>query len=182
MQLKSRQVLLYIAACTGLYISGLPGGSLLAIAVLMQMTLLLKGFEFTRRSQMAMFKLFLFSVPLFFFWGATHSFVTIYLHEGVYFMALSAAVLTASLTFVLVFQLIFAMNYLAAAEFHVNGALQNAFNEIKNHLSELVKATALIFVLSFVPVLHEDWKMVFALTATLAYLNRSQLKQAFFQP
>ncbi|MBY0451832.1 MAG: hypothetical protein K2P92_02275, partial [Bdellovibrionaceae bacterium] len=102
--------------------------------------------------------------------------------EGVYFMALSAAVLTASLTFVLAFQLIFAMNYLVVAEFHVNGALQNAFNEIKNHLSELVKLTAIIFILSFVPVLHVDWKMVFALTATLAYLNRSQLKLAFSQP
>jgi hypothetical protein len=182
MQLKSRQVLLYIAACAGLYISELPGGSLLAIAVLMQMTLLLKQFNFSRRSQIAMFKLFLFSVPLFFFWGATHSFITIYLKEGLYFMAFSAAVLNASLTFVLTFQLVFTMNYLVVAEYHINGALQNAFNEIKNHLSDLVKTTALIFVLSFVPVLHEDWKMVFALTATLAYLNRSQLKLAFFQP
>lgn len=182
MQLKLRQVLLYIAACIGLYISGLPGGSLLAIAVLMQMTLLLKGFELTRRSQIAMFKLFLFSVPLFLFWGATHSFVTIYLHEGVYFMALSAAVLTASLTFVLAFQLIFAMDYLTVAEFHVNGALQHAFNEIKNHLFNLAKLTLIIFVLSFVPLLHEDWKMVFSLTVTLAYLNWSQLKLAFAQP
>ncbi len=181
MQLKSRQILLYIAACIIVYVSGLAGGSLLAIAVLLQMTLLLKGFEFTRRSQIAMFKLFLFSVPLFFFWGATHSFVSIYSAEGAFFMAFSAGVVALSLTFVLAFQLIFSMDYLARSEFNVSAAIQNAFNEIRNHYSELLKTTLLIFVLSFIPFLHEDWKLVFALTATLAYLNRSQLMRAFGQ-
>lgn len=181
MQLKSRQILLYLIACIVVYTSGLPGGSLLAIAALMQIALLLKGLEFSRRSQLAMFKLFLFSVPLFFFWGGIHSFISIYLAEGAPTMALSASVISLSLTFVLVFQLIFSMNYLVEAEFNVTGAIQNAFNEIKNHYSDLLKTTAIVFVLSLVPWLHEDWKLVFALTVTLGYLNWSQLKLAFSQ-
>ncbi len=96
-------------------------------------------------------------------------------------MALSAAVVVLSLTFVLTFQMIFSMNFLVQAEFNISAAIQTAFNEIRNHYTELLKTTGLIFVLSFIPLLHEDWKLVFALTATLAYLNRSQLKRAFGQ-
>ncbi len=178
MQLKLRQVLLYFIACTILYLSELPGGSLLALILLLQLCLLVKQLPFTLQSQWAMLKLFILTIPLFFFWGGAHSFVYIYLHESSWLMAVSASTISIGLTFILSCQLILSIDYLPKNDFKINRTLQASFTEIKQHRLFLLRSSSLLYFFSYVPWLREDWKLVFAFTATMAYLNRAELKRA----
>ena len=179
MQLKLRQLILFLAACLILWISGLPGGSLLAVASLMQLAILIYGFPFTKKTQIAFFKLFLISFPVLLFWGATHSFVFIYLKDQSILFALMAASLSLCLSFIMAFEMFFAVEFFEKNNFEVSASLQNAFNEISNKKGHLLKIGSLIFVFSFVPFVAEEWKIVFSLTATLLYLNQQKLKKAF---
>ncbi len=179
MQLKLRQIILFLCACLILWLSGLPGGSLLAIACLMQLAILIYGLPFTKKTQIAFLKLFLLTFPVLLFWGGTHSFVFIYLRDQSILFTLMAASLSLCLSFMVAFQLFFTIDFLEKNNFETSLTLQNAFNEIGNKKNHLFKVGGLIFVFSFVPFLAEEWKIVFSLTATLLYLNQQKLKKAF---
>ena len=179
MQLKSRQIILFVVTCVVLWISDFSGAGLLAVASLLQLGILVQGFPFTRSSQLAFARLFLLAIPSLLFWGAIHSFVFIYLHEGSFFMSLMAGALSLVVASIVGFLLLFSNPYIVNSKFEVAPALSAAFNDIKKEKAVFLRITGLLFVFSFVPMLHGEWKIVFALTATLFYLNRSQLKTAF---
>jgi hypothetical protein len=179
MQLKSRHIYLYLVACLVLAASKVSGLSLLAIAVLLQILILLQNKPLTKKAQWAQLKLFFLTVPSFFFWGGAHSFVFIYLREGSILFAFMAAGISLSLSLLIAYQLIFCQQFLEKNDYSVTIALGEAFNEIRNKKGQLFSSTGLIFLFSFVPYLTTDWKLVFALTATLFYQHRLQLKTAF---
>lgn len=182
MQLKSRQIILFFIACIVLAVSGIAGGSLLAVAALLQLSILIQQMPFTKQAQIAQLKLFLVSLPVLFFWGGVHSFVFIYLKEKSYSLALMALSISMILSFIVAFQLIFTSQFLEKNEFSVSPSLSEAFNEIKKQKNRLFQIAGLIFLFSFVPYIASDWKLVFALTATVFYLNRSQLMKAISNP
>lgn len=179
MQLKSRHLILFVVACAVLIFSGMPGGALLGLAALLQVALLLHPLELSRRSQLAALKLFLVSVPLFFFWGGVHSFVLIYLKERQFVFFFMALIISAALTFLVSLQTVFSYYYLAAGRYELFATLNEAFNNIRSRRAEYLRITGLVFVFSFVPWLAADWKLVFAVTATHLYLSRLRLKTAF---
>lgn len=179
MQLKSRQIILYLFACFILLLSGLAGGSLLAIGLLLQILILLKGLPFTARTQWGLFRLLLISLPLLLFWGGAHSFMMIYMQEGSWAMALLAIGLSMALSLILGFQLIHSISYIEETGFQVLPGLQAAFNDIRTHHRTITKNSLALFVLSFVPWLPVEWKLVFALTVMYFYLNFQALKKAF---
>lgn len=178
MQLKLRHLLLFVVACLILMMSQLPGGALIAMCALMQMNLLVYNIELTKKSQLAALKLFLISIPLFFFWGGIHSFVTIYAKEQQYVYFAMALIVTAGLSFLLALQTIFPYWYLKANDFEAIATLQNVFNEIKNKKGDFVKITLILFILSFIPWFRTEWKLIFATMATHLFLHRGQLKKA----
>lgn len=178
MQLKSRHLLLFAIACLILNLAETPGGALLAIAVLLQLALLIHGLEISRKSQLGALKLFLVSVPLFIFWGGTHSFVSIYYHEDQYLFLGMSLIIMLALSFLLCFQVVFSYFFLKPNNYELIATLQSSFNSIKDRRNEFLKITFLLFIFSFVPWLKSDWKLVFAVTATHLYLNRGQLKKA----
>lgn len=151
---------------------------MLALAVLMQLALLIHGLELTRKSQLGALKLFFVSIPLFLFWGGVHSFVTIYFKEGQYIFFLMALAIAIILSFLLSIQVIFSYCFLKSNNFELMATLQDAYNNIKNRRNEFLKITFLLFLFSFVPVLGTDWKLVFTVAATHFYLNRNRLKMA----
>lgn len=155
---------------------------MLAVAVLMQLNLLMQNIPFTKKSQLAVFRLFLLSAPTLFFWGGAHSFAAIHINEGNYLFAAMSGALSLSVAFFVAFQMIFSYDFLEKCDYSVAATLQNAFNEMKNQKNRLFQITGLLFVLSFVPRLAVDWKLVFALTVTLFYLNRNRVKTVFSRP
>ena len=179
MQLKSKQIILFILACATLLISNVAGGALLGLAVLMQLSILIQQIPFTKLSQMAFFKLFLISLPAIFLWGGAHSFVFIYIKQGAWLSAVMAFSLSFVLVLILNFQLLYSNHFLEKNNFEVIRSLNEAFNEIKNNNRRFFKTAGLIFVFSFFPWGPDDWKLVFALMATLAVLNRQTLMKAF---
>ena len=179
MQLKSKQILLFILACAILLVSKVAGGALLALAALMQLSILIQQIPFTKKSQLAFFKLFLISLPVTFLWGGAHSFVFIYLKQGSWLPAIMAFSLSLTLILILNFQLLYSNQFLEKNNFEVIRSLNDAFNEIKNNNRRFFKTAGLIFMFSFLPWGPDDWKLVFALTATLVVLNPQTLKKAF---
>lgn len=178
MQLKLRHLILFVIACALLIFAQTPGGALLGLGSLMQLALLIHNLEISKKSQLGVLKLFLTSIPLFLFWGGIHAFVSIYLREGqlqLFFVALSITVL---LSFLLCFQIIFSYRFLNSNNFEVVATLQDAFNNIKNRRNEFIKLSLLLLLLSFVPWLSADWKLVFAVMVIHLYLNQNQLKSA----
>ncbi|MCC2679890.1 MAG: hypothetical protein K0R29_2466 [Pseudobdellovibrio sp.] len=182
MQLKLRHIILYVGACIVLGVAEVSGLSLLAILSLLQLAVLLQSMPFTRQAQLAELKLFLISLPSIFFWGAMHSFTHIYLKESSPVLGLMAMMVTLCITLIVGFMLVFSQDYLEKNNFAVLNALSDAFNDIRKEKKRLFKTAFLLFILSFPPLLAVDWKIVFSLTATLFWLNRSQLKKAFSHP
>jgi|GEM_PF-6839491 len=178
MQLKLRHLILFIIACALLIYADTQGGALLAIAVLMQLALLIHNIEVTRKAQLAVFKLFVVSLPLFLFLGGVHSFMTIYLAEGQYLFFFMAFSVTFFLCFLLNLQVVFAYWFLKKSNFELIATLQNAFNSIKERKMDFTKTMLLLFIFSFLPEINTDWKLVFAIMATHLYLNPAQVKKA----
>lgn len=178
MQLKLRHLILFLVAAIVLILSGTPGGALLAMAVLLQLCLLINGITLTKKSQWAAFRLFLLAAPVLFFWAGAHSFVEIYLHESSYLFSSMAVMISLSLCFIINFQIVFVYKYLAASDFAVNAALQNAFNDIKEKRTALVQSALILFLLTLIPLLSADWKLVFAVMGLQLYLNFDRVKTA----
>ncbi len=176
--MKLRHLLLFIVSCTVLIISELPFGSLIALALLYQIALLMNSIALTKSSQIAAFKLFLFSLPTFFFWGGIHSFVKIYLLEASWLYFLMATLVTFGLCLIVSLQAVLVFKHLKESNFNISSALQSTFNDIQKSKSQLFMTTGLLFVFSFVPFLLTDWKLIFAVTAIHLYLNWRQLKPA----
>lgn len=174
-----RHILLFVAACALLILARFPGGALVALAVLMQMALLIHNFTLTAPAQIGVLKLFAVSVPLFFFWGGIHSFLGVYLNEGQFLFLIMAAVVSVAITAAVSFQIVFSYLFLEKNNFQVVATLQDAFNSLRDRKSEYFRIVGLMFVFSLIPFfLETDWKLVFAVMATHLYLNRHRLKTA----
>ncbi len=180
--MKLSHLLLFILACAVLIISGLTAGSLLALAMLFQINLLINQISLTKISQIAALKLFLFSIPVFFFAGGIQSFVQIYFLEGQWSFLFMAASISVLLSGLIGLQAIISFRYLTEARFQVGTTLQLVFNDIKNKKTQLYKTTGLVFILSFVPWLSTDWKLIFAVLMTQIILNWAQLKPELARP
>lgn len=150
----------------------------MALAVLMQLNLLIHGLEVSRRSQIGALKIFLVSVPLFLFWGGIQSFVAIYFRESQFLFLGMASVILLTLSSMLCFQLVFPYYFFKQNNFELVATLQDAFNSLKDRRGDFFRITVLLFILSFVPWLKTDWKLVFAVTVTHLVLNRALLKRA----
>jgi hypothetical protein len=176
--MKLKHLVLFIISCAVLILSGLPAGSLIALALLFQLLLLINQIAITKTSQLSAFKIFIFSLPTFFFWGGIQSFIKIYFHESNWLFFLMALVITYSLCLIVTLQCVLIFRFLQQAEFLIGPALQKTFNEIQNSKGLLFRTTSLLFILSFVPYLTTDWKLIFSVMATHLILNWRHLKPA----
>lgn len=178
MQLKSRQLLLFIIACALLIYTKLSVGSLIAMATLMQLMVLIQKLEFSRRSQIASFKLFLFSIPLFIFWGGVRTFVTIYYAEQQLIFLLMALIIVFILSMLIGIQVVLAFTYLEQNDFKVMITLQKSYASSLKNIKLVLKTGLLIFVFSSIPFISADWQLVFSVMATHLYMNWAQVKTA----
>jgi hypothetical protein len=169
---------MFIIASALLLYSDLTGGALLALAVSMQLALLFYNFKLSLQAQLGALKLFFISIPLFFFWGGVHSFVTIYFTEGQHLFFLMALTVSMALTLLLTFQVVFSYAFLEKNNFELIATLQDSFNEIHKNRAYFLKISSVLFVFSLIPCLSSDWKLVFAVTVTHLYLNRDRLRPA----
>lgn len=179
MQLKLHQILLFILSCCLLAYAETPGGSLIALAVLMQLALLVHHIELTRKAQFASLRLFLLSIPIFIFWGGVQSFVPIYFKQGQYLFCFMSLLLVFILNFILCLQVVFSYDFLESNRYELIPTLRATFHSIKTNKVKFTKHSLLFFFLSFVPWINLDWKLVFALTVTHLFLSPNQLKKVF---
>lgn len=152
---------------------------LIALFLIFQMNILFNQIELTKNSQLAALKLFLFSVPIFFFLGGIHSFLWIYLQEERWLFFLCALFICLCLFFLVNFLSFFSFCYLTQAHFKISPALQAAANDIKFKNKDLLTQTFILFVLSLVPWVNTEWKIIFSLMAYQLYSFRFQMKQVF---
>lgn len=178
--MKLRHLVLFIISCAVLILSDLPAGSLVALAVLYQLALLMNAIPLSKASQIAALKLFVFSLPTFFFWGGIHSFITIYLREGSWLHFSVATLVTLALCLIISLQTILVYKHLEDSNFLINSALQKTFNDIHKSKGPLFKTTGLLFIFSFIPWFSTDWKLIISVTATHLYLNWRRLKPGIF--
>jgi len=129
--MKLRHLILFIIACAVLILAELPGGSLLALSVWLQIYNLLVQKEFSKRSQRWAFFLFLIALPFVFFWGSIHSFLFVYLHEKQILFSMMAASIDICLCLIGAVYFSFAFEVAESAQFQVNASLKRAFAEIK---------------------------------------------------
>ncbi|AGH94626.1 hypothetical protein [Pseudobdellovibrio exovorus] len=178
MQLKLRHLLLFVVACAVLILANFSGGALIGLAVALQLSLLIHGITLTKKAQWGALRLFAMSLPLILFWGAIHSLLLIYLKEKHIFLVLMAGSVVICLSAITNLQLVFSYYFLQTADFKVLPAWQMAFSHLKKNQREFLQITLILFIFSFIPLLSADWKIVFAITATHLYLNRTRLKTA----
>jgi hypothetical protein len=178
MQLKSRQVILFVISCSVLYVSQLSGGALLALFVLLQLSLLIQGIPFTKNSQLAMFKIGFVALPICFLWSGAHSLLFLYAKDQNWLAAGMAASVSILTLLLVVFELYHSNSYLEKNQFQVLPTLSEAFNNLKKDKARLFKMTGLVFLFSLLPKMPADWQLVFALTAALGVANRQKLKTA----
>ncbi len=173
--MKLKHLLLFIISCAVLILSDLTAGPLIALAILFQLLLLANMIPLSKSAQIAAFKIFLFSLPTFLFWGGVHSFIQIYFFEGHWGFLMMAMVIALALCLIVSLQCILIFKFLAQAEFHVGAALQETFNSIQKNKGLLFKTTGLVFIFSMIPWLTTDWKLIFSVMATSLYLNWDRL-------
>jgi hypothetical protein len=178
--MKLKHIILFFLSCVLLNLSDIYAGPLIALALLFQMNILIFQIPLTKQSQIAAFKLFLCSVPLFFFFGGIHSFVTLYFDEHQWLYFFFASIVTYFLSFVAVFISSFVFEFLQQGEYNINLIYQYAFNEIKNRKKTLFMQSLFVFILSVIPIGNSDWKIIFSLVVTQFYFQRSRLKQVFW--
>jgi hypothetical protein len=177
--MKRKHILLFLVSCLLLYIGDIFASGLIALALIFQMNLLFQDIPLTKASQVAAFKLFLFSIPLFFFLGAIHSFIFVYFHDSNWPFLLAAIFIAYSLFFVVNFFSFFVFHYLEKNQFKITAAIQNAMNDIHKNKRGLLTQTTCLFILSLIPFLNTEWKIIFSLMAYRLYLSRQHLKQVF---
>ena len=170
--MKRKHILLFLVSCLLLYIGDVFASGLIALALIFQMNLLFQNIHLNKASQIAAFKLF-------FFLGAIHSFLFVYFQDSNWFFLLIASVIAYGLFFVVNFFCFFVFHYLEQNQFKITASLQNALNDIHNKKRGLFIQTSCLFVLSLVPFLNTEWKIIFALMAYQLYSSRQQLKQVF---
>lgn len=179
MQLKLRHIVLFVFACSILIYAGTPGGALIAMASMMQLALLIYNVELIPQSQWAAFKLFLLAIPTFIFWGAVQAFTMIYIKEAQYLFCFMTLLITFALSFILCLQVIFPYKHLKTNHYELIAALQGTFNNLKYEKTAFIKTTLLLFVLSWVPFISSDWKLIFSLTVIHLISNPLQTKRVF---
>lgn len=177
--MKRKHVLLFLISCLLLYIGDVFASGLIALALIFQMNLLFQNIPLTKASQLAAIKLFFFSVPIFFFLGGIHSFMFVYFQDSNWLFLLVAAFVAYGLFFLVNFFCFFTFNYLEQNQFKISLAIQNAVNEIHHKKRGLLIQTSFLFILSLVPLLNTEWKIIFAIMVYQLYSSRQRLKQAF---
>ena len=177
--MKIRHLLLFVIACAFLLVADLPGGSLLALFVWLQIALLLIRQEFNKSSQIWAVKTFLVSLPLLLFWGSTHTFLFIYFKESNWLYFLIAFVLDVFLAVLATFYYIFIFLDSPKGEYRLSQTLDLAWHSLKAKKSLFFKYFGLLFLFSYCPILTAEWKLVFAIMATHLYLGRAHLRLVF---
>lgn len=177
--MKRKHILLFLTACLLLYASDMFAAGLIALALVFQMNLLFFEIPLTKSSQLAAFKLFFFSVPIFFFLGAVHSFLYIYSRDAAWLFLFFAICITYCLFFLVHFLTFFTFKFFVQSQYKISVALQAALMEIRHKKRDLLVQACGIFILSLVPVINTEWKIIFAVTVFQLYLFRYQLKRVF---
>lgn len=151
----------------------------MALALIFQMNLLFQNIPLTKDSQRAAIKLFFFSVPIFFFLGAIHSFIFVYFKNAHWLFLFFSIIITFGLFFLVSFFSFFAFGYLEQSQYKVIASLQAATNDIPHKKKGLLLQTFFLFIVSLVPFLNTEWKIIFSLMAYQLYSSRKHLKQVF---
>lgn len=177
--MKRKHIYLFIISCLLLYISDVFASGLIALALIFQMNLLFQAIPLTKTSQIAAVKLFFFSIPIFFFLGAIHSFIFVYFSDANWLFMIFSILIAYGLFFLVNFFCFFVFQYLEHSQFKITLALQVAANDIRHKKRSLLLQTSILFILSLVPFLNTEWKIIFAIMAYQLYSFRLQLKQVF---
>ena len=177
--MKLRHITLFLLASATLITADLPGSSLLAFCLWLQINSLFKYNLISKSSQLWALKLFLITVPFLLFWGSTHSFLFIYATEQNWIFFLMALVLNFCLCLIASICYLFTFEVALKTNFQVIESLNQAWILIKEKKLDFFKYSGILFLFTLIPRLEADWKIVFAIMATHLFLNRHQLKQVF---
>lgn len=177
--MKRKHLLLFIISILLLCISDMFAAGLIALALIFQMNILFYQIPLTQASQLAAFKLFLFSIPVYFFLGGIHSFISVYALSGQWLFLIFAISIAFCLFFIANFLSFFCFHYLEANNYQISIAIQKAISDIHRKKKDLLWQTSFLFVVSLVPFLNTEWKIVFALMVMQLYSHRHQLKLVF---
>lgn len=177
--MKRRHILLFLISCLLLYVGDIFASGLIALALIFQMNLLFFDIPLTKTSQVAAFKLFLFSIPIFFFLGGIHSFLFVYARDSQWLFLLFSIFIGYCLFFIAHFLCFFVFNFLPQNQFKISIALQEAVAQVRLKKKDLLLQTSFLFILSLVPFLNTEWKIIFALMVYQLYSFRHQWKQVF---
>jgi hypothetical protein len=178
MQLKLRHFLLFIIACLLLAYAQTIAGSLIAMALAMQLVLFLYTSPITKKAQIAALKLFLISAPTFWFWGGVSSFVNIYLSEGQYLFFLMALCICLALSILINIQVIYSFQFLQMAQYDVFGSIQLSIQKLKDNKKDIAINTIILILITQIPWMAVDWKFILAFMVIHLRLNPSKAKQA----
>jgi len=177
--MKRRHILLFLISCLLLYIGDIFASGLIALALIFQMNLLFFEIPLTKISQLAALKLFFFSIPIFFFLGGIHSFLFVYARDSQWLFLLFSIFIGYCLFFVANFLCFFTFKFLLQNQFKVAIAVQDAVANVRHKKRDLFMQTSFLFILSLVPFLNTEWKIIFSLMAYQLYSFRHQLKRVF---
>ncbi len=177
--MKRKHILLFLASNLLLYLGDVFASGLIALALIFQMNILFKRIPLTKASQIGAIKLYLLSIPVFFFLGAIHSFLFVYFHDSNWLFLIFAAFVAYGLFFLVNFFCFFAFEFLEKNNFQIMTTLQDAANDIQNKKRGLFIQTSYLFVLSLVPFINTEWKIIFSLMVYQLYSSRQYLKQVF---
>ncbi len=177
--MKLRHLILFFMACMILIVSRFPGGSLLGLFAWLQINTLITQSQFSKKSQLWATYLFFISVPLILFWGSCHSFLFIYLAEKSWTFFIMIVLVNLMLCCIASVYFILSFRTAEKVDYRILASLELALKSIKDNRPSISKNSCLLFIMSFVPFLPADWKIVFAIMATHLILHRHHVKRAF---
>ena len=125
--MKLRHITLFMLASATLIIADLPGSSLLALCLWLQVNTLFKYNLLSKKSQLWALKLFLISVPFLLFWGSTHSFLFIYAMEQNWIFFLMAITLNFCLCLIASICYLFTYEVALNVNFQILDSLNQAW-------------------------------------------------------
>lgn len=161
--MKSNQTILFILTCILLYFTDFTGSTLICLFLFFQINLDLEKIKLSKKSQLFAIKLFFLSIPLFWLYGAVHSFAIVYLKENQFFYFFIISLFLITLNYLIIFSCFYTYKFLIESEFNLNQCLLIAFNKQKYNFKLIGLTGLFLYLISLNPFFASDWKIIFSL-------------------
>lgn len=169
-------IVLFLILSVILLASGFSAGGLIALALWLQVYLKLIPVQLTRNSQVWAFKVFLCAIPLLLFWGSVHSFVILHFQEQHWLFFMLSFILDAMLIALGNIQIVWLFQVAEISDFKLDQSFKKIIPFVRFNQKYFYISSLILFVLSFLPIVSIEWKILFALIATQLTIFHFPLK------